>query len=185
MESLFEQIERGTLWQFPGGIHPPEQKTLSNQLPIRQLPLPDKLVIPLKQHIGANGQLLVHAGDHVLKGQALTKPAGNWSLPIHAATSGTITAVEHRPSAHPSALPEPSIVLEPDGQDTWCALEPLEQYTEVSKQQLVDKIHDAGIAGMGGAGFPTHFKVNTKPVINYLIINFQQQFLLKLCLIET
>ncbi len=171
MESLFEQIERGALWQFPGGIHPPEQKTLSNQLPIRQLPLPDKLVIPLKQHIGANGQLLVHVGDHVLKGQALTKPAGNWSLPIHAATSGTITAIEHRPSAHPSALPEPSIVLEPDGQDTWCALEPLAQYKDISKQQLVDKIHDAGIAGMGGAGFPTYVKASSQAEIDFFVVN--------------
>ena len=171
MESLFEQIERGTLWQFPGGIHPPEQKTLSNQAPIRQLPLPDKLVIPLKQHIGANGQLLVHVGDHVLKGQALTIPAGNWSLPIHAATSGTITAIEHRPSAHPSALPEPSIVLEPDGKDTWCKLEAFEQYTDISKQQLVDKIHDAGIAGMGGAGFPTYVKASSQTEIDFFVVN--------------
>ena len=171
MESLFEQIERGTLWQFPGGIHPPEQKTLSNQLPIRQLPLPDKLVIPLKQHIGANGQLLVHVGENVLKGQALSKPAGNWSLPIHAPTSGKVVAIEHRPSAHPSALPEPSIIIEPDGNDTWCQLEKIADYKSCPHDVLIDKLHESGIAGMGGAGFPTYVKASSQVEIDFLVVN--------------
>ena len=74
MDKLLEQIQKGTVWQFPGGVHPPQQKSLSNGANIARLPLPDKLVVALKQHIGANGKLLVEKGQRVLKGQALTKP---------------------------------------------------------------------------------------------------------------
>jgi electron transport complex protein RnfC len=93
MEKLIAQIKQGKVWPFPGGIHPPGQKTISNSQAIARLPLPDKLVVPLKQHIGANGQLIVEKGQQVLKGQALTKPVANWSVPIHAPTSGTITDI--------------------------------------------------------------------------------------------
>jgi electron transport complex protein RnfC len=90
VESLLEQIERGVLWQAPGGVHPTAHKNLTEHLAITQLPLPDKLVIPIKQHIGVNGKLLVEPEQYVLKGQALTEPSENWSVPVHAPTSGTI-----------------------------------------------------------------------------------------------
>ncbi|WP_171045725.1 electron transport complex subunit RsxC, partial [Pseudoalteromonas rubra] len=173
METLLEQIEHGKLWQFPGGIHPPEQKSVSNQASIGRIPLPDYLVLPLKQHIGANGQLLVNKGDSVLKGQALTRPGANWSLPVHAPTSGVISDIKPMPSAHPSALPELSIVLTPDGEDNWCELSPVPDYTQLNNQALIDIIHHAGIAGMGGAGFPTYVKADSakhKPV-EFLVVN--------------
>ncbi|MCG7564352.1 electron transport complex subunit RsxC [Pseudoalteromonas sp. McH1-42] len=173
METLLEQIEHGKLWQFPGGIHPPEQKSVSNQASIGRIPLPDYLVLPLKQHIGANGQLLVNKGDTVLKGQALTRPGANWSLPVHAPTSGVISDIKPMPSAHPSALPELSIVLTPDGEDCWCELNPVADYTQLDNQTLIDIIHHAGIAGMGGAGFPTYVKADSakhKP-IEFLVVN--------------
>ncbi|WP_105168925.1 electron transport complex subunit RsxC [Pseudoalteromonas sp. T1lg23B] len=171
MDSLLEQIERGTLWQFPGGVHPPQQKSLSNQQPIARLPLPDKLVLPLKQHIGANGQLLVDVGDKVQKGQALTKPSANWSLPVHAPTSGEIIDIKPMPSAHPSALPELSIVIAPDGNDTWCELSPISNLQELSHKTLIDILHNAGIAGMGGAGFPTYIKADSHQPIEFLVVN--------------
>ncbi|BBN82319.1 electron transport complex subunit C [Pseudoalteromonas sp. A25] len=171
MDSLVEQIERGTLWQFPGGVHPPEQKSLSNQHPIVRLPLPDKIVLPLKQHIGANGQLLVSKGDKVLKGQALTKPSANWSLPVHAPTSGEVVDITHAPSAHPSALPELSIIIAPDGDDKWCELYPIADLSSLTHAQLIDALHNAGIAGMGGAGFPTYIKADSHQPIEYLIVN--------------
>ena len=171
METLLEQIESGKLWQFPGGIHPPEQKTLSNQQPIARLPLPDKLILPLKQHIGANGSLLVNSGDHVLKGQALTAPGTNWSLPIHAPTSGTIEAIKPMPSAHPSALPELSIILRPDGEDKWTPMNPISDISTLDNKQLIDIIHQAGIAGMGGAGFPTYVKADSPKPIEFLVVN--------------
>ncbi|WP_257325574.1 electron transport complex subunit RsxC [Pseudoalteromonas rhizosphaerae] len=171
MEKLIAQIKQGKVWPFPGGIHPPGQKTISNSQAIARLPLPDKLVVPLKQHIGANGQLIVEKGQQVLKGQALTKPVANWSVPIHAPTSGTITDICQMPSAHPSALPELCVIIEPDGQDSWCALAPVTTPSQLSHEQLIDIIHDRGIAGMGGAGFPTYIKADSRKAIEYFIVN--------------
>ncbi|MBQ4836464.1 electron transport complex subunit RsxC [Pseudoalteromonas luteoviolacea] len=171
METLLEQIESGKLWQFPGGIHPPEQKSISNQVSIGSLPLPEYLVLPLKQHIGANGQLLVNKGEHVLKGQVLTQPGTNWSLPIHAPTSGTITDIKPMPSAHPSAMPELSIVLTPDGEDKWCDLQARTSIDGLDNKALIDIIHHAGIAGMGGAGFPTYVKADSAKTIEFLVVN--------------
>jgi electron transport complex protein RnfC len=171
VEKLLEQIQKGTVWQFPGGVHPPQQKSLSNGANIARLPLPDKLVVALKQHIGANGKLLVEKGQRVLKGQALTKPVANWSVPVHAPSSGVITEIAPKPSAHPSALPELSVVIEPDGKDEWCTLNPISEPKTLSHTELVDIIHQAGISGMGGAGFPTYIKADTKQKIDFFIVN--------------
>ncbi|KJY95226.1 electron transporter RnfC [Pseudoalteromonas ruthenica] len=171
MDSLLSRIRRGELWQSPGGIHPPTHKHKTNSLPIHSLPLPEKLVLPIKQHIGAEGQLLVSAGEQVLKGQALTRPNANWSVPVHAPTSGRIADITPMPSAHPSAIPELSIIIEPDGQETWCELVPHPNYQQLSAERLVDIIHYAGISGMGGAGFPTYVKTASKQPIDILIVN--------------
>ena len=171
MDKLLEQIKKGVVWPFSGGIHPPQQKSLSNSASITRLPLPDKLVVALKQHIGANGKLLVEKGQHVLKGQALTAPTANWSVPVHAPSSGIITDIAPQPSAHPSALPELSVVIEPDGKDEWVALNPINNPTTLSHDELVNIIHQAGISGMGGAGFPTYIKADTKKPIEFLIVN--------------
>ncbi|KAA1154254.1 electron transport complex subunit RsxC [Pseudoalteromonas fuliginea] len=171
MDKLLEQIKKGVVWPFPGGIHPPQQKSLSNSASITRLPLPDKLVVALKQHIGANGKLLVEKGQRVLKGQALTSPAANWSVPVHAPSSGIVTDIAPMPSAHPSALPELSVVIEPDGKDEWVALNPINNPTTLTHDELVNIIHQAGISGMGGAGFPTYVKADTKQPIEFLIVN--------------
>ncbi|EWH06757.1 electron transporter RnfC [Pseudoalteromonas lipolytica SCSIO 04301] len=171
METLIEQIKQGKVWPFAGGIHPPGQKQQSTSRAIERLELPDKLVVSLKQHIGANGKLIVEKGQSVLKGQALTKPSGNWSVPVHAPTSGVITDISPMPSAHPSALPELSVIIEPDGKDTWCELNPVDDPKALSHDELVDIIHQSGIAGMGGAGFPTYVKADTRKSIEFLIVN--------------
>ncbi|MGP9493907.1 electron transport complex subunit RsxC [Pseudoalteromonas sp. AOP7-A1-14] len=171
MEKLIEQIKQGKVWPFPGGVHPPQQKSLSNTHAIMRLPLPDKLVVPLKQHIGANGKLIVAKGEQVLKGQALTEPAANWSVPIHAPTSGAITDICLMPSAHPSALPELSVIITPDGEDTWCKLSPVNDVTKLDHDQLVEIIHQSGISGMGGAGFPAYVKADSRKPIEYLLVN--------------
>ncbi len=171
MEKLLEQIKKGTVWAFPGGIHPPQQKSLSNSASITRLPLPDKLIVALKQHIGANGKLLVEKGQHVLKGQPLTEPAANWSVPVHAPSSGVVTDIAPMPSAHPSALPELSVIIEPDGKDEWVALNKNKNPAELSHDDLINIIHQAGISGMGGAGFPTYVKADTKQPIEFLIVN--------------
>ncbi|WP_082305662.1 MULTISPECIES: electron transport complex subunit RsxC [unclassified Pseudoalteromonas] len=171
MESLLEQIERGMLWQAPGGVHPPGHKELTEKAEIAQLPLPDKLVIPIKQHIGVHGKVLVEKGQLVLKGQALTEPNQAWSVPIHAPTSGIIDSIKAMPSAHPSALEEISIILIPDGKDIWCDLFPVADYKTLENQDIITKIQMAGISGMGGAGFPTYVKSQTDINIEFLIVN--------------
>jgi electron transport complex protein RnfC len=171
VKSIIERIDRGQFWKFHGGIHPPEQKTLTNEKPIRSIELPEELVLPLQQHIGQAGTLLVKEGDYVLKGQQLTKCSSPMAVPIHAPTSGTINAIKPAVLAHPSGLTGPCLFMTPDGEDKWQTRTPCEDFYGLSREVIVNKIANAGIAGMGGAGFPTHIKVNTKPVINFLIIN--------------
>ena len=171
VESVIERITRGHFWDFHGGIHPPEQKTLTSSKPIKQLALPKQLIIPLQQHIGREGDLLVKIGDHVLKGQALTLSTNPMVVPIHAPTSGTISDIKMSVIAHPSGLSQQCIFLDVDGEDTWRKRNVCSDISQLSRFDLIKKIADAGISGMGGAGFPTHIKVNSKPDINFLIIN--------------
>ena len=171
VESIIERINHGNFWDFHGGIHPPEQKELTVGKPIKQLTLPKQLIIPLQQHIGREGDLLVTIGDHVLKGQALTLSTNPMVVPVHAPTSGTISAIQKSVIAHPSGLSQLCIFLDVDGKDTWRQRSVCSDITTLTNLEIIEKIADAGISGMGGAGFPTHIKANTKPDINFLIIN--------------
>jgi len=171
MESIIERINQQKFWQFHGGIHPPEQKSLTASKPIRQLPLPKQLILPLQQHIGRQGDLLIKVGDKVLKGQPLTQSSNPMAVPVHAPTSGIVSDIKKSVIAHPSGLSELCIFIDVDFEDRWKPREICQDFTKLSQQQIINKIADAGIAGMGGAGFPTHIKVNTKPEINFLIIN--------------
>ncbi|RLM26935.1 electron transport complex subunit RsxC [Brenneria alni] len=146
------------IWDFNGGIHPPEMKTQSSQIPLRVIPLPEQFIIPLKQHLGPEGELCVKAGDKVLRGQPLTLGKGR-TLPVHAPTSGTVSAIRQHMTAHPSALPELSVILAPDGEDRWCERHPLSDYLTRSVDTLLTHLHQSGIAGLGGAGFPTAAKL--------------------------
>lgn len=170
MPSLFQQIKAGQLWDFHGGIHPPARKKLTSQAPLGQIPLPERLYIPLRQHIGVAGKILVKVGDQVLKGQALTAADNAMAIPVHAPTSGKVLSIEALPSAHPSALPEPTLVLQPDGLEQWRPRHALD-YLHTDRAHLLARIQQAGIAGMGGAGFPTHIKSGASTGVDYLIIN--------------
>mgnify|MGYP003643246321 FL=1 len=169
MLTLLEQLDKGHLWRSPGGIHPPELKTLSNQSVISSLPLPSRFVVPVPL-VGQLATMSVKVGDHVLKGQALTEGAGFTYLPVHAPTSGVVVAIEQHNSNHASTLPVLSCIIEADGQDTWCELIP-NQLEQLSKSAILDKIKQAGIAGMGGAAFPSHVKLNPASEIDLVIIN--------------
>ncbi|AJJ09062.1 electron transport complex, RnfABCDGE type, C subunit [Yersinia rohdei] len=146
------------IWDFDGGIHPPEMKLQSSQVPMRIASLPAQMIIPLQQHLGPEGELCVTAGEQVLKGQPLTVGRGR-TLPVHAPTSGTISAIAPHTTAHPSGLAELCVHITPDGEDRWRAQQPWADYLQRDKLALLDRIHQAGIAGLGGAGFPTASKL--------------------------
>jgi len=158
MLNLLNIFRKEKLWDFEGGIHPPEMKTQSNGTPLSQLPLPNHFIIPLKQHIGHEGEICVAPGDRVLRGQPLTFGTGRM-LPVHAPTSGTIDAIGQHMTAHPSGLSELCIFMSPDGEDRWARLEPMADYRQRERAAIVQRIHDAGVAGLGGAGFPTGTKL--------------------------
>ncbi|MBW1256208.1 electron transport complex subunit RsxC [Pantoea allii] len=171
MLNLLNFFKKDKVWDFQGGIHPPEMKTQSNGTPLAELPLPHRFIIPLKQHIGHEGEIGVSPGDKVLRGQALTFGQGRM-LPVHAPTSGVIEAIGPHMTAHPSGLSELCIFLTPDGEDRWISLEPLPDYRQHERAAILKRIHDAGIAGLGGAGFPTATKLKGGlRGVNTLIIN--------------
>jgi electron transport complex protein RnfC len=135
------------------------------------LSIPERLYVTVKQHIGVEGHLIVEVGQKVLKGQALTKSMNPFAVPIHAPTSGEVTAIDKHVSAHPSGLPELTVQISSDQQDKWTQLIPLFDYQNQPKMQVLSAICDAGISGMGGAGFPTHIKSSPKKDVDFLIIN--------------
>lgn len=162
------------LFDFHGGIHPPQNKTLSNQRPIQPAPLPAQLILPLNMHLGAPAKAVVQVGDEVLKGQKIAEAQGAVSLPVHAPTSGKVVAIGPRPIQHPSGLDAPCIVIEPDGREQWCELHPLPDWrTCCPPSALIPRLREAGVAGMGGAGFPTAVKLSPRAEhpIEQLIIN--------------
>ncbi|ANI29220.1 electron transporter RnfC [Yersinia entomophaga] len=158
MFKLFTPRKKDKIWDFDGGIHPPEMKVQSSRVPMRIAPLPDQFIIPLQQHLGPEGELRVKAGDNVLKGQPLTVGRGR-TVPVHAPTSGLITAIAPHTTAHPSGLAEICVHITPDGEDRWCERHPLPDYQQAQPHDLLERIHQAGIAGLGGAGFPTASKL--------------------------
>lgn len=160
-------------WVTPGGVHPPENKHQSLTLPIGSLPIPEKLLVPLSQHIGAPASACVKVGQPVLKGQKIADATGAVSVPMHAPTSGTISAIEDRPIAHSSGMSAPCIEITSDGKDTWVEHTGIEDFENSSPQILTKIVADAGIAGMGGAGFPSAIKLSPGHMrpIDTLIIN--------------
>jgi electron transport complex protein RnfC len=159
-------------WPLPGGIHPPENKQQSLQEPIRSAPLPKQLVIPLTQLGYSKPELCVQAGDQVLKGQLIARGTPQFGLACHAPTSGTITAITGHAVPNASTLPELCAILESDGRDEWQRLPAIADYTAVDADTLIQRIVDAGITGLGGAGFPAHTKLRgSLGRIDTLIIN--------------
>ncbi|HDL6863131.1 TPA: electron transport complex subunit RsxC [Yersinia enterocolitica] len=158
MFKLFTARKHDNIWDFDGGIHPPEMKLQSSRVPVRIATLPEQLIVPLQQHLGPEGELRVSTGERVLKGQPLTVGRGR-TVPVHAPTSGVITAIAPHTTAHPSGLAEMCVHITPDGEDRWREQQPWADYSLRDKTALLERIHQAGIAGLGGAGFPTASKL--------------------------
>ncbi|MCW8853128.1 MAG: electron transport complex subunit RsxC [Gammaproteobacteria bacterium] len=151
------------LSNFHGGLKLSGHKTMSITSPISQAKIPAKVIIPLHQHIGDSGELLVKTGDKVLKGQPLTQPTSYVSAPVHASTSGTITEITEHKIPHPSGLSAACVVIETDGKDEWIELTPVKNYQQLDATDLRNIIRHAGIVGLGGAAFPTAVKLNPGP----------------------
>ena len=157
---------------FRGGIHPDDNKLATARKPIFQAPVPAKLIIPVRQHIGAPCAPVVKVGDLVKKGQVIADTQAFVSAPIHASSSGKIVEIASYP--HPVFGTCQAIVIETDGQDEWLEGLPLERdWKTLEPKEIVGMIRAAGIVGMGGATFPAHVKFSPPPdkPIDTLILN--------------
>ena len=157
---------------FHGGVHPDDAKSLSSTCAIEAVSLPQEVMLPVSQHIGAPAAVIVKKGDHIKKGQVIAEPGGFVSTPIHASTSGTVKAVE--PHFTPLGVKVQSMIIESDGEDTWAdGLNIPRDVSSMNSSDVRDVIRAAGIVGLGGAAFPTHVKLSppqNKP-IDIVILN--------------
>ncbi len=159
------------LLTFKGGVHPNDGKSLAKDQPIKELLPVGDLVYPLSQHIGAPANPVVAVGDRVLKGQKIAEAGGFVSAPIYASVSGTVKAIEPHFNATGSKVN--CIVVENDGAYEEAEHLPAKSLEELSKEEILERIGEAGIVGMGGAGFPTRVKLSPKEPekIDYVIAN--------------
>ena len=156
---------------FKGGVHPNDGKSLAKDKAIVELMPKGDLVYPLSQHIGAPASPVVKKGDRVLRGQKIAEAGGFVSAPIYASVSGTVKAIE--PHVNPTGAKVNCIVIENDGQYEEAERQPVKDLSELTKEEILGMIADAGIVGMGGAGFPTRVKLSPKEPdkIDYIIAN--------------
>lgn len=158
---------------FTGGIHPKDSKHYTENMPIIDLLEPQGLLVyPMSQHIGAPCKPTVKKGDLVLRGQCIGEAGGFVSAAIHTAVSGKV--VDVKPMLHPNGQKVMSVIIENDHE--YNCIEGLEvghDYTKMTKEEIIAVIRDAGIVGMGGAGFPAHVKLSPAPdkKIDAIIIN--------------
>lgn len=150
-----------TVRSFPGGIHPHEGKggkALTAGMPITTAPQPSRVVIPLQQHIGAPCKALVAKGDYVKVGQMIGEPAGAMSAAVHASVSGTVVDVV--PCILANGNEQLSVIIDNDFKDEWVQLQPVQNPEKMTVAELSDLARQKGVAGLGGATFPTAVKLN-------------------------
>ncbi len=156
---------------FKGGVHPYEGKELAKDAPIKEVLPKGELVFPMSQHIGAPATPVVAVGDAVLKGQKIAEAGGFVSSPIYSSVSGKVTKIEPRRVAVGDMVN--SIVIESDDQFQEVEYVTVDDVASLSKEEIIGKVKEAGVVGMGGAGFPTHVKLSPKEPdkIEYIIAN--------------
>ncbi len=156
-----------------GGVHPEGMKSLSEDCPIAPLPLPDRLYVPLQQHIGAPASPVVHVGERVRKGQLMAAGTGPVSAPVHAPTSGRILALGDALAPHPSGLGITTLTLEPDGDEAWLDTAPPADPFALAPEEIARRVGAAGIVGLGGAAFPSAVKLNLsrRSSVEVLVLN--------------
>ncbi len=156
---------------FPGGIHPHDNKAFSKDKKIEEMPIPQKIVIPLSQHIGALSKPIVKVGDEVLAGQKIAEAGGFVSIPMHSSICGKVTKIDK--FNHPTGALVQGIEITGNGEDKWIELIDDSNFMELAAKDMKDRIADAGVCGMGGAGFPTHVKLSPPEgkTIDTIILN--------------
>ncbi|MBF8224266.1 electron transport complex subunit RsxC [Halomonas sp. 328] len=159
-------------FDFPGGIHPPTRKARSTREPLREAPLPRRVVLPLAQHRGQPAVPCVAVGERVRTGQVIARPQGRVSAALHASISGTVSAIEPRPVPHPGDLTAPCIVIEGDGADDWAPM-PALAWRDTPTEALHRRLAESGLVGLGGAGFPSQIKarLGEHHPIDTLVVN--------------
>jgi electron transport complex protein RnfC len=169
-----------TLWsigetpKIRGGVHPEQRKESTAGVAIDlTMPLPPMLYLALQQHVGQPAEPVIKVGDKVSKGQLLAVSQGMISAPIHAPTSGVVVDIMDYPAAHPSALPTPSLLLEPDGEEQWVERPNEIDPFSLAPEEISVRVGAAGIVGLGGAAFPSAVKLSLgrRTQIQTLLIN--------------
>ena len=155
---------------YYGGIHPVEGKEPTEHKELVRFPEPKTVVIPLSMHLGAPANAIVQVGDTVKVGQKIAEAAGFISAPVHSSVSGTVVAIEDRPHANRGMCP--AIVIESDGKDTLHeSVKPNKPLEELTAEEIIEIVKEAGIVGMGGAGFPTYVKLKPGKPIDAVLVN--------------
>ena len=159
------------LLTFKGGVHPDDGKRLAKDKAIVEVKPVGNLVYPVSQHIGAPASPIVAVGDQVLKGQKIAEAGGFVSAPVYSSVSGTVKAIE--PRFNPTGAKVNCIVIENDGEYKEVEYPAVKPVDEMTKQEILAAIGEAGVVGMGGAGFPTKVKLSPKEPdkIDYIIAN--------------
>jgi electron transport complex protein RnfC len=157
---------------FRSGVHPDDAKELTAASPIRRLAFPDEIVLPLQQHTGAPATLMVRIGDHVERGDAIAAADGFISSPVHASAAGRITAIG--PWPHPSGKYQTAVRI---AVDRYAAQMPrrrlVPDWKDLSREEIIAAVQQAGVVGLGGAAFPAHVKLSppADQVIDTLLVN--------------
>ena len=155
---------------YYGGVHPSERKEFTEHLPLKKFPNPEVVVIPLSMHAGAPAEPVVQVGDTVKVGQKIGEAAAFISSPVHSSVSGTVTAIETR--RHATRGECLSVVIQSDGKNTLHeSVQPHKALEDLTPDEIVDIVREAGIVGMGGAGFPTAVKLKPAKPVDTVLLN--------------
>ena len=165
-----KSIRETRLEGWYGGVHPVEGKEPTEHKALVRFPAPETAVFPLSMHLGAPANAIVSIGDYVKVGQKIAEAAGFISAPVHSSVSGTVIAIEDRP--HASRGTCPAIVIANDGKDVLDeSVKPNKPLEELTPAEIIEIVKNAGIVGMGGAGFPTYVKLNPGKPIDAVLVN--------------
>lgn len=165
-----KSVRENRLDGYYGGVHPSERKEFTEHLPLKRFPDPEVVVIPLSMHAGAPANPVVQVGDTVKVGQKIGEAAAFISSPIHSSVSGTVIAIE--PHGHATRGECMSVVIQSDGKNTLHeSVKPNKDLDSLTPDEIVGIVREAGIVGMGGAGFPTSVKLKPPKPIDTILLN--------------